>query len=315
MNKPKPFFLYQGYIICLIIIFLWIFTVGGLYAQDMESPRKISDLGLPFLNGEVKTYYSNNFPERAAYLQEFIEEASYYLRKPEILGVKLDLGLAVLDREDWERWTRMPYGMAHIQLGESPVAIMPATKDNILVNGALENKNQVSEEIIERLEYIGFSYEDATLVMFMDLLGVHEIGHIYSEAYETWPTEKWLSEFIATYLAYAFFRESRPKLAQLWDTMMDSMVKMNEHSFTTLADFEELYVRVGGSNYGWYQAKFSQRVREVYEKSGILFMHTLKKSLAENSEAEEGDPFRLKELDSFSGGFQEWATGPKGNLK
>ena len=315
MRIPKQFFLKRNLRLSMIITLLVIFLFSSTYAQETESPKKISDLGLPILNGAVKVYYSMDYTKRAAYLQEILEDASHFLGKKEILGVELELGLAVLDEKDWARWTRMPYGMAHIQLGESPAAILPATEDNMLVNGALENKDKVSEGIIKSLEEIGFSYEEAVLVVFMDLLGIHEVGHIYSKAYETWPTEKWLSEFIATYLAYAFFKEYRPKCAKLWDTMMDSMVETNEHSHTTLADFEEFYVRVGGSNYGWYQAKFAQKVCEVYAKSGISFMHTLKKSLAENPGAAEGDPFRLRELDNFSEGFTKWAVGPTGNLK
>ena len=95
---------------------------------------------------------------------------------------------------------------------------------------------------------------------------------------------------------------------------MDLMLEVNQHDHTTLADFEELYIGVGDSNYGWYQAKFYQRVNEVFAKSGISFMHSLKETLAENPEAEEDDPFRLRELDTFSGGFAEWAKGPEGDL-
>ncbi|MFC1683010.1 hypothetical protein ACFL0G_02215 [Candidatus Zixiibacteriota bacterium] len=296
-------------------IVMTVLFVVVAHAQAPESPEEVSDLGLPTLSGEVTVYYSEGYKERAASLQEVVEAANRFLKKPEVLGIELNLGLAVLDAEDWSRWTRMPYGMAHIQLGESPAAIMPATEDNMLVNGALENKEHVSKEILLRLDELEFSYEDAAVLMFMDLLGIHEVGHIYSEAYETWPTEKWLSEFIATYLAYAFFKDSRPAFAQLWDTMMDSMVETNEHGHSSLADFEELYVRVGGSNYGWYQARFTQKVREVHAKFGISFIHALKQSLAENPEAAEGDPFRLRELDAFSEGFMEWAKGPDGDLK
>lgn len=299
-------------------------VAGAGSAQDPESPSevselglptgKVSELGLPMLSGEVTVYYSEGFAERAAHLQKIVEAAKSFFQKPEVLGVELELGLAVLGPEDWARWTRMPYGMAHISLGDSPAAIMPATEDNMLIHSALANREQVSEEIHRRLGELETTYEEAAVVMFMDLLGIHEIGHIYSEAYETWPTQKWLSEFLATYLAYAFFRDSIPEAAKLWDTMMDSNVETYEQGHTTLADFEELYVRVGGSNYGWYQAKFHQRVREVYEKYGISFVHALQKSLAENPEAAEGDPFRLQELDSFSGGFVEWAEGPTAAL-
>ena len=96
----------------------------------------------------------------------------------------------------------------------------------------------------------------------------------------------------------------RPKRHRAYST--------HDHEHTTLADFEELYIRVGGSNYGWYQGKFVQRVREVFATSGISFMQDLRRSLADNQEAAEVDPLRLRELEALSEGFITWAEGPGG---
>ena len=160
-------------------------------------------------------------------------------------------------------------------------------------------------------------FEKATAIFLGDLLGFHEIGHLYSFAYgvDTWPKDKWLCEFIATYLAYSFLMENRPRLAVLWEVMCDANVQGHMPEHTTLADFERLYIGVGMDNYGWYQGRFQQRIGEVYKKSGISFLHDFKKSLAEQPEASEEDPYRLKQLDSFSFGFSEWAKGADGDLK
>ncbi len=213
-------------------------------AQDPESIEEVSDLGLPILSGDITVYYSETYAERSAYLKEILETANRYFKQPDIMGVELDLGLAVPDLEDWARWTRIPYGMAHIQLGEKSAVIMPATTDNWLVNGLLENKERVSEETIQCLKKLGFSLEQTNLT-YAELIAFHELGHIYSEAYDVWPTQNWLSEFTATYLAYAFLKETRPKLAQLWRTFSESMIETRDHGHTTLADFEDLYIKMG----------------------------------------------------------------------
>jgi hypothetical protein len=110
-------------------------------------------------------------------------------------------------------------------------------------------------------------------------------------------------------------KENRPQLAQVWHVMCGAMAERSGHEHTTLADFERLYMGVGGPNYGWYQAKFTQRVEDVFEKSGMSFMHSLKISLEKNPESLKDDPFRLRELDAICEGFSSWAKGPDGNLQ
>ncbi|MCP4574120.1 MAG: hypothetical protein GY838_17300 [bacterium] len=287
---------------------------GQSLAQVPTLVENIADLELPTLEGPITTHYSEGFADRAAHLQEIVAAADGYLRQEATLGVQLDLHLAVLDAEDWARWTPLPYGLAHMKLGESPTAVVAATPDNMLVNATLANKDRVSEETVRLLDELGFTYEEA-VPAFMDLVAVHEIGHIYSNAYDVWPTQKWLSEFTATYLSYSFMKDSRPEFVQLWEIMSESNVETNDHDHTTLADFEKLYIGVGGSNYGWYQARFTQQVCRVYEAAGIAFMHHVRKSLAEHPEAAEDDPFRLHELDRIAEGFVAWAPGATGDLR
>ncbi len=311
-NKSK--FLHRKWTAILIVILSNALLVGVAYAQGPLSREKILELGLPTISGEVTVYYSEGYAERATYLQGIAEAANHFLRRPEIVGVDLDLGLAVLDSEDWAKLTRIPYGISHIHnLGVSPTAIVPASEDNVLVKGYLENKERVSKENLRRLEKLDLSFEDAAS-MFVDLVGIHEIGHIYAHDYGTWPTEKWLNEFIATYLAYAFMKDLRPKMVWLWETMNDVAVEANENEHTTLRDFEVLYMGVGGGNYGWYQGRFQQKASEVFAKLGISFIHYLKQSLADKPKASDNDPFRLQQLDVFSGGFVNWAKGPRGEL-
>jgi hypothetical protein len=142
------------------------------------------------------------------------------------------------------------------------------------------------------------------------------MGHLYAHAYgiDTWPEQKWLAEFIATYLAYAFMKNSRPKLARIWEVMTDSLAERQGYKYTTLADFENLYIQVGTENYGWYQARFQQLVSKVFEKMGMTFIHALKKIMIKNPRPAKDDPFRLVELDGICNVFSSWAKDSDGNL-
>ena len=300
-------------VLSLLAVFWTLFFASIIPAHDTPPPEKIKKLGLPSLSGEVMVYYSQGYAKRAAYLQDLLVGASRFFKRPEILGVKLDLNLAVLSAEDWAKLTKLPYGVSHI-LRDSPTAILPAKKKNVMSNGILKNKNRIPVKIHKRLEKLEISFEDAAPTL-VDLIGFHEIGHIYAREYGTWPSTMWLNEFIATYLAYAYLKKSRPKLAKVWETMTDALVESSGHAYTTLADFERLYIRVGNENYGWYQGKFQQMVGKVFKKLEILFIHTLKQSLRKNPKVSSNDPFRLQELDTIFKGFSTWAKVPKGNLK
>ncbi len=300
----------------LSVIFSIIFFVTAVLVQNPGPPEGIRELELSSLKGEVPVYFSEGFADRAAYLQGLAEPASRYFQEPEIIGVKVHLNLAVLGPEDWARFTQLPYGIAHI-LPDPPTAVLAASSDNIIANSLIAYKEEVSEVTLKRLEELDIPFEEAAAT-FVDLLGFHEMGHIYADTYgcaPPWPEQKWLGELVATYLAYAYMKENQPKIAELWNIMSDHMANSVEAEHTTLVDFEKLYIGVGNANYGWYQARFNQKVEEIYERSGISFVHTLKKSLAENPETSKDDPFRLKELDAIFEGFTTWAKGPAGILK
>ena len=299
---------------CLSFILMILFIIKTAQAQDSNPKEKLQELELSNLQGEVPVSYSKGFSKRAGYLQNLAEEASRFFQKPEILGVKVDLNLLVLGPEDWMKFTELPYGIAHI-LPDPPTAILAASKQNVIVKSILAKKDYMEEANLKLLDELDISFDEAAAT-FVDLIGFHEMGHIYAHHYgsHTWPEQKWLCEFVATYLAYAYMKENKPKLSKLWKIMNDQNT-VSEVKHTTLADFERLYIEVGVDNYGWYQAKFQQMVEEVYHKSGISFVHDLRKSLAKNPEPLKDDPFRLKELDCIAKGFTTWAKGSDGNLK
>ena len=114
---------------------------------------------------------------------------------------------------------------------------------------------------------------------------------------------KWVYEFQASYLAYAYLRERDPGMASLWQQTSRLLANQIEPAHTTFADFEEMYVRVGIENYSWYQGVFQQRVHQVYNSRGLEFIREMQNS--QWSQPEE--IYFLNVLEELEPGFISWA--------
>ncbi len=289
---------------------------GPARAEADTELAEVEGSALLFLEGEVGVYYSEGHLQRAKDLQAVVEDASDYFAVPEVLDLALELTLVVLDPEDWGAVSRRPYGVPHVwALPDEPkLAFMPAAGESPIAALNLALKERLPAARLEAFSDLGLSFDEAA-VRFADLILLHEIGHAYAFGYLTYFPQRWLNEFLATYLAYAYFSERDPEAAKLWAAMNDVLVEASEHPHTTLADFDRLYIRgVGLENYGWYQGKFQQRAAEVFEAAGPGFLHAFRESWIETPDAPPEDPRRLGQLEAVHPGFTAWASGADGDL-
>jgi hypothetical protein len=144
---------------------------------------------------------------------------------------------------------------------------------------------------------------DSLAQQFVRLIGFHELGHVYASEYGLNRPNRWVYELQASYLAYAYLRERKPEMASLWQQTSSLLASHIEPAHTTLADFEEMYVRVGIENYSWYQGVFQQRVHEVYNSRGLEFIREMKN--VQWSQPEE--IYFLNVLEDLEPGFFRWA--------
>jgi hypothetical protein len=276
------------------------------YAQEeMMALQKVQSLKNPSFTNKITVYYSLGYEKRAKELQSMIEEAmGFYERK---LKMRVELNLAVLTQDQWKQVRSAPYGLPNVS---SPphVAFLPATADGVVTADALSLKSNLSPATLKKLKSSGYTFEQAA-VKFVDLIGLHELGHTYAVSLGLVPPRpnKWFSEFLASYFAYAYLREKRPKLATLFHIMAaDLALQGPRPKHTSLADFERLY-SVGPKNYGWYQGKFFQRVAQVYDAKGLSFIA----EVLEAFPAAEGESLPvdivLQRLEKISPGFIEWS--------
>lgn len=295
----------------LIFGVLWIailsmLAVPPLKAQDAKTLERVQQLRTSSSTNKITVYYSQGYKKRALELRSLIEGAMrFYERK---LNIKEELSLAVLTQPQWSQVTRIPYGLPWVS--ESPhVAFLPATADGVVAADALSFKDTVSPATLKKIKASGYSFEQGAQ-KFVDLIGLHELGHVYTVAYGIRAPNKWLNEFLASYFAYTYLREKHPKLATLFYAMAaDLAAESPRQKYTTLEDFERLYAEVGIKNYDWYQGKFFQRVAQVYEAKGLSFLAEVRDAFPREKNESPSPDAVLHRLEQISAGFLEWSKG------
>jgi len=277
-----------------LLILLFILTCSCSDSNAPSMLEKVARLNLKTIDRSIKTYYVNGYKQRAETTLNVLHKSIKFYEKN--FDVKQSFALAIIDSSSWEKITQIPYGLPFVS-GPPYIVCLPANSNNALseiiftaLDGyELNTQNGMSQEEIVNL--------------FISLIGFHELGHIYANAYGISFPNKWTFEFAATYFAYFYLEQNFPRQSEIWVDVSEILVKELEPSNTSLNDFEEMYVRVGVENYAWYQAAFLVRVMEVYRQQGIEFLRKLKKhQWPSNSPSEY-----LNEMENISSGFVKWA--------
>ena len=260
------------------------------------SLERLADSVLP-------TYYPAGAERRARQLEALVAEATVYLDGQ--LGVQAGVTLAVLDRERWNALiTWQPYGVPGVA-GRPPVAFMPLGDDGVAAQDALAIEADVDPRVKEGLRRIGLSYAEASR-RYVDLVALHELGHVYVSRLGIRPNSRWLNELLATYVAYAFMCERQPEAALLWGAMLDAYHGAARPPRPSLTDFDARYFGVGPRAYVLYQAQFQRLVRQVYDAHGLAVLQRLREAFATPS-AEPHDPADVvRRLVPHFPGAQAW---------
>ena len=146
----------------------------------------------------------------------------------------------------------------------------------------------------------------AHVAEMVDLIGYHELGHLYVAELGITPHNRWFSEMLASYFAYAFIAERQPSLATTWQivSLSDSHTMPK---YRSLADFERLYADVGPDNYVWYQDRFSERIFAVFPIQGVDFLRKVKDAFSGQANEKLALDQVLDRVEKIQPGFKAWA--------
>ena len=246
-------------------------AVGALPTPLAGTPHAPDADPLLSLSGyDFEVRYSPGLEDRTRVMAEQVASVRD-LMGPR-LGVTADVSLLVLAEAHWSEHTPFPfYGMPHILGGRT---LIVAGEDNRMWQGFLPDPSALAPADAET---VGRVYRDASgapsAAPFFDLLAIHELGHAFVAQAGVNSQRLWLEEFFANLLLHVWVEEEAPEALPALTLLPDLLVAAGpgSHPFTSLAELEENYVRMGQEspdNYGWYQGRWHQGARRLYEAGG-----------------------------------------------
>lgn len=285
----------------VIIAVLFLSIVFHANAAPLDEVKK---LPVDVIEGEITVYHTKGYEDRALMLGQMLEESNEFLEQ--LLGISASINLAVLDRSHWLQVTKQfPYGLPCVFWGKDYVVLLPATiDDGAVVSMFLDMSGKVSQSVLDRLESHNLTYDDAARMM-VDVIGFHELGHIYTQVYELTTHRKWFDEIVATYFAYAYMDARHPEFLAVYEALCQTIIDTVDPRFTSFEDFETIYTGVGTENLGWYQSMFVKRISAIYPEHGLSFLEKGKASL--ESDRKLTDEELLARLEDIAPGFIQWA--------
>jgi hypothetical protein len=196
----------------------------------------------------------------------------------------------------------VPYGMPFVN---QQVMVLPFRQEGAVVSAYMAQANHLPDAVVKAVESSKRPFATHVTEM-VDLIGYHELGHLYVGELGIAPHNRWFSELLATYFAYAFIEERHPRLATTWRivSQSDSLTVPKHRS---LADFERLYLGVGADNYVWYQDRFSERVFAVFATQRLEFLRKVRHAFPRPANEKLTLDQVLERVEKIQPGFKAWA--------
>jgi hypothetical protein len=270
--------------------------------------KAVRELGVPSFTNQVTVYYSKGHKKRAKELSGLVEAAMRFYE--EKLKIKAELSVAVLTKADWERVVEgIPFGFPFVS-ATPHVVLLPATYDGEVVRLVTGLRRKASSATLKKIEKAGFTFEQGAEKL-VDLIGLHELGHVLTHAYGIRSPSLWSYEFLATYFAYAYLRDGHPEWATLFAALTFDLQyhDADKPKYTSLDAFDRLYFKVGPANYGWYQSAFLGRVEQVYDAKKFSFLEKMREAYPIGTKENEPPRVVLERLEQICPGFKAWGEG------
>lgn len=211
------------------------------------------------------------------------------------LAFRPEVTLLVLAPEDWANHTNFPfYGMPHIRGGQTLVV---AGQDNPFWRSQLPDPASLPADAAATLRLV---YDDGSggvsAAAFFELLAIHELGHAFSSQANVRTQRPWMGEFLPNLMLHAWVEERAPELLPALTLLADQIVAAGAegHPYTTLAEVDAHYARIAREhpqNYAWYQVRWHQGARRVYEAAGPEVVDRLWAALREHPEVLDDTAF------------------------
>ena len=187
--------------------------------------------GLPVVDtGTLRLYHSPSAGAGASQLAKTMSAAVDWYRGR--LDWDREIAVAVLDRQDWEALSVVPYPVPYAQLLWD-VVVMPDSIES----------------------FPGFDRWGFEPRALNEALTFHEIGHIAAHRLGIRSGNHFVEELIANIFLAAYVRAERPDLAFILAGVPAGFDAGMAHR--RLVDLDDLYAGVGLMNYAWFQFRLA----------------------------------------------------------
>jgi len=264
---------------------------------------RFAEMDVAVSGGKVPVIYTPGFEQRAFQVRDELNEASRFFESR--LQVQHAYNVAILDEAHWGNVTPVPYGFPHPS-ADLTVVFLPAHTDVPATQEYVNRYQDATPEVIRGISASGYEFAGAAEKM-IDIIGFHELGHLYSYAAGIRMHSNWFSEFMANYFTCYYLQVEKPELAAIWENMAELVVAGQRPAHTSIPDFEQIYVGVGISNYTWYQSMFILKAASVVRERGIGFIHDVINAFPAGSD-EPGLTIseQTARLEAIHPGFASW---------
>jgi hypothetical protein len=209
--------------------------------------------------GSVDLYFSPGHEAEALFIAQLTHDANIYLQT--LFGPQEDqIQVYALSRTDWDIFTdpRIIYGLHHVNRRR-----MMAPSDPSAIPPPL---TQLMEMLIT-----GFGYELARSTLHG--MNIHELGHVWFSTGNRFRQRLWLEEVFCNLTQVTYFSEKKMEYMEplLALGLANLNVNSEELRITSLDLFETdgfSIARTAPLNYGWYQARFLEMARNLYDSGG-----------------------------------------------
>jgi hypothetical protein len=192
---------------------------------------RLRKLGLPEVAGPVPTLYSPSAEARAIRFQRSLTAAHSWYEKQ--LNIQVPITLAILDAETRQNVSegQIPHSYPNFGLIVEPDRLGPAAQPP---SGA--DRDHAAGGILQGEQGL-----------------FHEDGHVLAYFLKILSANDFVNELIANMFMDAYIGAQRPDLNFVLVDQRSGRVKVDGPRYTSLADLDYLYYRVGEANVYWFQ--------------------------------------------------------------
>lgn len=135
---------------------------------------------------------------------------------------------------------------------------------------------------------------------YMDLLPVHEIGHLFvdqaANKFDFTLPCRWLVELFCNLCLHAYIVTEEPEQLPNLETFPQTIVASGfaHLPHQTLDDFEELYTGMEPPNFIWYLSQLHTAAKRVYDAGGVNSLQSLYKIIVQSKEKVSDEQLALR---------------------